>query len=297
MINLNLPAGRNKVEINPLFPFFAAAAILAGQGKYYFFLLCSMFLHEAGHLLAGRLYGLGYCTVRVLPFGFSMSFSRMPDRIFQTIYLSAAGPAMNLAASGVLLSIRIICGCSCANGFIAANIYLALFNLIPILPLDGGRILLEAAACRTAVFYAGTGVKRFSIILSLVIAVSGFFIHIPGIAAANIVFSGFLLLSLTLFSSADELAYTGMRALLKRLSVLSDNSVLAIKHLAAGRNVKLYEVFKRMDAGSFYIVRIMGPGMKPGPEYTDRELLNAAVLHGASITLGEFDDINTHKQG
>lgn len=104
----------------------------------------SLCIHELGHLLAARLAGVEIREIRILPFGGS---ARMENpyglRPAQLLGTAIAGPAANLLlmvlcaamAHWKLLSIFQ------ASGVIRPSMTLLLFNLLPALPLDGGRML------------------------------------------------------------------------------------------------------------------------------------------------------------
>ena len=100
--------------------------------------------HELAHLLAARLAGVSIAEIQLLPFGGSAKMEN-PYRIppARLVAVALAGPAANL----VLL---VLCAALCQWGLVKSasaaslfqmNLTLMLFNLLPALPLDGGRIL------------------------------------------------------------------------------------------------------------------------------------------------------------
>jgi Zn-dependent protease len=106
----------------------------------------SVVLHELGHALAARRYGIGTNHITLYPWGGVAAIEGMPEDPDQEIVIALAGPAVNfgLAAIGgwawLLLDQQVI------MAFVAANLIMGVFNLIPAFPMDGGRVLRSVLA-------------------------------------------------------------------------------------------------------------------------------------------------------
>ena len=116
-------------------------------------------LHEFGHILAARRYGIQATEVTLLPIGGVASLQRLPSDPRQELVVALAGPAVNLVIGFALVlalgSVRP--GelqqienphLSLLGRLAAANLFLAVFNLIPAFPMDGGRVLHALLAMR-----------------------------------------------------------------------------------------------------------------------------------------------------
>ena len=114
--------------------------------------------HEYGHALRARTYGINTPDITLLPIGGMARMEKMPQKPQREIAVALAGPAVNIVIFAVLyllLGGRIdpnalaeIDGSFSAfwSRVAILNLYLALFNLIPAFPMDGGRVLRAVLA-------------------------------------------------------------------------------------------------------------------------------------------------------
>lgn len=114
--------------------------ILTKQIEIYAILMLFAIIHELGHLLAGVLLKLKPRKLTIMPFGFSIIFEEsgsIKKANWKKLLIATAGPSINFGIAIILFLLN-------KNGtenLIYANLLIAIFNLLPIYPLDGGRIL------------------------------------------------------------------------------------------------------------------------------------------------------------
>lgn len=136
------------IKINLKIFLFAIIFYFTKQIHIYAILMLFAFCHEMGHLLCGIFMGLKPKSLKIMPMGLSIEFEIYSKNIKEKlqakkIWIAIAGPITNI----MIMIITIIFGKNIDTiiyqEIIYSNLLIAIFNLLPIYPLDGGRILKE----------------------------------------------------------------------------------------------------------------------------------------------------------
>ena len=121
-------------------------------------LFACVVLHELGHSIVAMRFGAHVLSVTLLPMGGVASMRSIPEKPYQELLVSLAGPAVNVVIALTLMAIRggyqvldeqVVFPThmtELADALAKANLILATFNLIPAFPMDGGRVLRSLLA-------------------------------------------------------------------------------------------------------------------------------------------------------
>ena len=196
--------------LHPTFVLFLGVVGLSNGGLASVVLLILAFacvaLDEYGHAFAARLYGIATQSITLYPIGGIARLQRIPKSPGAEIVVALAGPLVNIVIAGLLWGLIRLTGLSgptfsgprsLPGTLLTINLGLALFNLIPAFPMDGGRVLRALLSrplgrvCGATAVAAGIG--RF---LALVFAgVVLFSAESFGLKVTQLVLAGFIYLA------------------------------------------------------------------------------------------------------
>ena len=140
------------ISINLKIFLFAIIFYFTKQVEIYALLMIFAVLHEMGHLICGIMLGLKPKSLKIMPLGISIEFSTICNDYNKRIknanllevkkmVIALAGPITNFIIVGICITLKEYINPILRNEIVYANILIAIFNLLPIYPLDGGRCI------------------------------------------------------------------------------------------------------------------------------------------------------------
>jgi Zn-dependent protease/CBS domain-containing protein len=255
-------------------------------------------LHELGHALAARRYGILTRDITLLPIGGVARLERMPDKPMQEFWVALAGPAVNVViAAGLFLWLKVTSGfeplsaLSVAEGsfierLMVVNVFLVAFNMIPAFPMDGGRVLRSLLATRLQYARATQIAAMFGQGFAFIFGFVGLFTNPFLIFIAFFVWIG----------AAQELGAAQMRSVLGNVRV-SESMQTDFDTLDPGD--PLSRAIERTLSGSQKDFPVVSEGRVVGILTQDR-LMRSLVSGGDAMMVGsamteDFDVIEAHE--
>lgn len=179
-----------------------AAVIALGVGLILAVFACVV-LHEFGHALMARRFGVKTRDITLLPIGGVARLERMPEKPIEEFLVAIAGPAVNVVIA-ILLFVGLLAAgrlwmdpqvlADPGHGFfhklLWINIVLVLFNMIPAFPMDGGRVLRALLGTVTTYENATRIAARVGQVCAVGFAILGLFVNPFLLLIAAFVFFG-----------------------------------------------------------------------------------------------------------
>lgn len=148
-----------------------------------------VFLHELGHALAARRFGIVTKSIVLLPIGGVASLEKIPEEPKKEIFVALAGPFVNMIISTVIFVYLFYRGELVPEKFMTstinydnfliflmiANVFLGLFNLTPAFPMDGGRVLRALFAFRMDRVSATELASKVTSVFAIIFVLIGIF--------------------------------------------------------------------------------------------------------------------------
>jgi len=160
----------------------ALSGLLVNAGSLLVFFTCVV-LHELGHCFTAQRFGVRVPRILLLPIGGMAEFDSIPRAPRSEILIALAGPAVNFAIVGLLLAFvpwphwstladSALSVTSALQLIVVMNLVMGCFNLVPVFPMDGGRVLRAILSQRMpylrATYWAASLGKILSIIFGYV---------------------------------------------------------------------------------------------------------------------------------
>ena len=282
-----LTVGRTRVRAHPLALLMPVAALLLGVREETAALLAGLAVHEAAHLLAAKALGVGVSQLRLMPFGGAISlenpYALAPAKLLAVAAAGPAGSLLALIASAALAHWRLISP-GFALALMRSNLMLGLFNLLPALPLDGGRMLYALASGRLGRARAA----ELCILIGRALAAALVAMAVAGAAAfgrlnLSPVFAAVFLLA----SAGDERRALGgarLKTLLSELAPLA--APLPARVWAVGGDCPAREALRAARADAITLFAVYS-GSRLVSFTDDRRLLEAILENDGNVKVGE----------
>jgi len=248
-----------------------------------------MALHEFGHIITAILFGQRVYSIQLLPIGLCAEIDDTGFGGWKAVIVSLSGPLSNILI--ILALIVAKTGCFFLSEYLDIAIYLntclAVFNIIPVLPLDGGRALRIILANKFGIFSSYINAKRISILLTFLFIIAG----IMQLIASSYNFS-LLAIGLYIFfhlKSRDvEASLMNMKDIVSRRARLLKKGIYPARDIVVLKTVRIGDTLKSMDFDRFHIVYVLDDNLGLMKTFTEQQIMDLALKYDTSITFEEL---------
>ncbi len=279
-----------RVYIHQLFLLVLLAYALTGHLSRMWIAFTVVFMHELSHALIAETYGLRVDRIEIWPFGGIARIdglgSQDPD---VEMMVAMAGPIQNflLAALAWSLEGKVGVPSPLVREFITLNLGLGALNLLPVAPLDGGRLArvylgrrLGHARAERVVTEAGLWMARGLIGIALLCLAFG---RLPFNLA---IFSAFLYWGAR--GQRSQSSYWIIRDLAVRPSRFQQRPIWRVDDLAVRESTPVGKVLEVMRPMHYHRVSVLDSELRPLGVLSEEDLIAGLHHHGPSITVGNL---------
>jgi stage IV sporulation protein FB len=263
---------------------------LAAQALLVFSLV---FCHEMAHLLTARAYGFRVEGLELFPFGGAAYCDDLFEgkKLAESV-MALAGPAFNLVLLFIAQALRwqgVWTGVL-ADDFVRFNFWLAAFNLIPVLPLDGGRVVRAFLAesfgfVRTTKFLAGAGKG-----LGLLLALFGIILWGSGKFSEGtlsfMILGGFFWLA-----GNKEIAtahITFLRQLTRKKGDLLKKGLMRSRWLTVSEDTPLVRIVEEFTPDRYAMISLTNEDLRLNKILTETDVVEGMLREGIRFPVGKL---------
>ncbi|CFX80580.1 Peptidase M50 [Syntrophomonas zehnderi OL-4] len=273
-----------RVRVNILFLLLCLIYTYVGLGMEILVIFTFVLLHELAHTIMAAVLRVKVAEIELLPFGGQAKIEDFtgldPDK---EIYIALAGPIMSLSLAAVFYFLPVLDSAKTPL-LIQINLFLGIFNLLPALPLDGGRILRAYLSRLLGYKKATARSALLGKLAAVLIAGYGVFLFYEQQSGAN-----FLLIAMLLFWAAHRegylLNYAFMRYLVHKKSELSHKGFLASRQIVSGEDALIKSILDTTRPNFYTIVLILDEEHRPLGLRSEAELIDCLFEKGPRTRL------------
>ncbi len=260
-----------KIKISLLFVIPWGFFFLFGMLREFSIAFASIAVHELAHMFCALGYGRKIVMVRVLPIGINASV--------EDIYSASEGIAIYLAGPLSSIVLWFILPVLNLNEDITQiirhiNLMLGVFNLMPMLPLDGGNVLRYALALRFGHIKAAVIIDRISHICTIVI----FSIYIM-LLIYGINYIWLVIIILYVYAGRKkrrmEASFLNIKRLLSRKERILRKGIYPIRTVAVIENESMADMVKNLDYDQYHLIYIMNEDLDIVKTVSEKDYLKA----------------------
>ena len=237
-------------------------------------------IHELAHIFTAKKRGIKISAVEILPFGITARLERKGIRsTSDEIIISLAGPFSNLLIA--YFTYGFYSG-ALRDYIITSSIAMGIFNLLPALPLDGGRIMRSMLVKKYGHIRATSVAVKFTHFTAMVILLAGLYLlFITGFNFSFLIIGGFLIANMT--EERKHAHMIIMKDILYSRKKLEGAGEAKI--LVANENENAKNILNRLSYDRYYIIKITDSTMNIIATITETQLIEAMAIYGMNITM------------
>lgn len=266
------------------------AAVLFNCADSYLSAFFALMLHEISHAVMARRLGYSVTSLEIQPFGFIAKTENAPSSPAEAAAIYLSGPLVSLTTALLSAGLMYITGKAlpALRQFAVFNLILGIVNLIPVLPLDGGRLFVSffsksSSAKKTIKLFSALGIG-----FGIVGIIFGIFVFIRGSRNFTLIITGFFI-ALAAAGELKNTVFINTKNKLHRLSRLRrGQTALRVYAAAVKSQSSVREALSALPSAGYNIVLMTDRNGKVCGMLDEAEITEALAGGKADVSLDEI---------
>ena len=282
-----VPLGK-KLRIHLLLPFLFLVAYFGNYLPLFSISWGLALLHELAHLWIGIRLGIPFSGISLLPFGVC---ARLKDPIIQSpgkeILVSLTGPLVSIGLGLLLRALLVPFPSTLLQYAMISSFSLGFLNLLPCLPLDGGRVLRAILTLCSDAISAWQTVTRISRVLVILLLCISIYLLLASSFQFSLLLIGIFLLG-NLVCEESRISHQALRELLYYKEKPAQDTFTCTSLLSAYHDFPARKLLRKLSYHKYYTIQVLDKNQTPIKLLTESQILDALLSKGIRITLGEI---------
>lgn len=281
------------VKVHPSFLLILAAYGVLGLLTQALLIFLLVIGHELAHLLTAKAYGFRVIGLEIFPFGGTAYFEDLFEgRKLEESIVAVAGPIFNIVLLFAAQALRwegLWIG-TVSEDFVRFNLWLAAFNLIPVLPLDGGRIVRAFFSGAFGFVHTTKVLARGGQLFGILLALWGLTIIGKG-KAMDGVLSLFILAVFFWLSGIKEIStarITFLRQITRKKEELLRKGLMRGKAITVTSDTPLIRIVEEFTPDRYALINLPGDDFSLERTLTETQVVEGMLRKGIQYPVGKL---------
>ncbi|WP_069649230.1 site-2 protease family protein [Caloranaerobacter ferrireducens] len=278
--------GQFKIKINYLLFILFVLYFILGYFSEVIIIFFSVLIHELAHVYLAFKLGFKVNCVELFPFG---GVARIEGLIgtepLKEIKVVVIGPAINVLLAVVLIFIKkYLFENQIIVLLIKTNMILAFINLLPILPLDGGRILRAILSLKLGIKKATLCVLEFTYIISIIMILIGAVFFIRNVYGIYLILF-FIFIIIAAKKEKDMAVFIFLKQIICKNQKVSETGIYKVQHIICLNDMKIKSVIENFLPNKYHIIIVIDRGGNVIGTLYEKQILEGVIKYGYDITI------------
>lgn len=268
-----------RIYISPIMFVMALYFVAVGMAYEFCCSLAAVLLHECAHARVAKKLGYELNVIKLMPYGAALC-GDVQLKPKDEVFIALAGPIFNLFIAIVIAAVWWLLPSSYmfTQAFCYGNVYIGLFNLLPVYPLDGGRVMLGILSRKLKRKTACRIMRIVSVVCGLG-AIALF--ALSAVSSLNLcLLSVGLFMTISAFIPDGKVKYRALFAAGNRAERIK--APLEVRRYAVSSNAALSSVLSVLDPDKYSEFTVIGDDMHERGSFTETQLIDAVKQYGYS---------------